>query len=555
VPVLAVLHRGTTTPDGVLVQEAAAGSGVSYGALYDRYATQVYNYCLRLTGSQEDASDATQEAFVNVLRRLQEDDRPVLEFSSYLFAAARHESYGLMRQRARTHPTDSPPAERGRVADLETDPERSALLHDSQEAVRDANAQLPPRHREVLALREVAGRSYEEIGATMGISENAAAQLIFRARSKLREAMTAGAVASVVATTDDCETAQVLLSRAQDGQPVEEADRVWLEKHLDECGSCKTANRMLLEIGASYRLWGPVALLAGMRTETLSRAGELVGADWSHVPAPGKGSAASSAGGTSSAAGAVAAVTAAVVAVAGLGALTLLRDDDTAPVDRAAKQAAASAPAPAEKSATPSKSDAKAASSGGKLVASRAAGSVGTPALVAVPADVPVLPLNEPGAPDTGNAPPGSGPPDPPGQDRPGRDRPGQPEDGPGPPPGDGPGSNTPAPAEPTPEPPLVPEPIVVPAPVDRVPADPVPPGPDPVDPADPADPTEPTDPVDQVPDTQCSFPGRGTGPEECPPGHVGDPPGDGTRPPGNADSVEQQPRSLLQRLLDRLLR
>ena len=201
-PGIAVLHRGTTTPDGVLVQEAAAGSGVSYGVLYDRYASQVYNYCLRLTGSQEDASDATQEAFVNVLRRLQEDDRPVLEFSSYLFAAARNESYALMRQRVRTHPTDSPPPERGRVADVETDPERSALLHDSQQSVRDANAQLPPRHREVLALREVAGRSYEEIGATMGISENAAAQLIFRARSKLREAMTAGAVASVVATTN-----------------------------------------------------------------------------------------------------------------------------------------------------------------------------------------------------------------------------------------------------------------------------------------------------------------------------------------------------------------
>ena len=71
---------------------------------------------------------------------------------------------------------------------METDPERAALLHDSQEAVREANAQLPPRHREVLALREVAGRSYEEIGAIMGISENAAAQLIWRARSKLRVA-------------------------------------------------------------------------------------------------------------------------------------------------------------------------------------------------------------------------------------------------------------------------------------------------------------------------------------------------------------------------------
>ena len=540
---IAVLHRRATTPDGVLVQEAAAGSGVSYGALYDRYATQVFNYCLRLTGSQEDASDATQEAFVNVLRRLQDDDRPVLEFSSYLFAAARHESYALMRQRTRTHPSDSPPAERGRVADVDTDPERSVLLRDSQDAVRDANAKLAPRHREVLALREVAGRSYEEIGETMGISENAAAQLIWRARTKLREAMTAGAVASVVATSEECERAQLLLSMVQDGEPVEHVDRVWLEEHLDECGSCKTANRMLLEIGASYRLWVPVALFAGMRTQTLTRAGELVGADWSHVPTPGKGSAASSAGGgggAGAAAGAVAAVAAAAIAVAGIGALALLRDDDAAPVDRAAKQRAESAPAPAEKSAPARDSDAKAEPTGGKLVASRAAGSLGTPALLALPAEVPVLPLNDDAAPDTGNSPPDSGPPGPPGDDPPGRDGPGQPEDGPGQPPGSGPGSDTPAPPEPTPEAPLVPGPIgEIPAPVDsapvvpvdpRDPADPV----DPRDPADPVDPVDPADPVDPLPDTDCTHPGRGTGPEKCPPGHDGDPPGDGTTPPGS---------------------
>ena len=348
---LAVLRKGTTTPDAVLVQEAAAGSGVSYGSLYDRYATQVFNYCLRLTGSQEDAADATQEAFVNVLRRLQDDDRPVLEFSAYLFAAARNESYALMSQRARTLPSDSPPPERGRVADLETDPERSVLLSDSQQAVREANAQLPPRHREVLALREVAGRSYEEIGATMGISENAAAQLIWRARLKLREAMTAGAVASVVATSEECERAQMLLSRVQDGEPVDEADRIWLKEHLDECDSCKTANRLLLEVGASYRLWLPIGLLAGMRADTLTRAGELVGADWSHVPTPGKGSAATSAGGGGSgaAAGAVAAVAVTAIAAAGIGAFTLLGNDDASgPVDPVAKKPAASAPQAAD---------------------------------------------------------------------------------------------------------------------------------------------------------------------------------------------------------------
>ena len=225
---LAVSRRPTSAPDGVLVQQAAAGSGESYAALYDRYAEQVYNYCLRLTSSPDDAADATQEAFINVLRRLQDDDRPVLDFASYLFAAARNESYALMRRRSRTHPTEEAPLLAAAAAsaieapDVETDPERAVLLQDSQEQVRLANDQLPPRHREVLALREVAGRSYEEIGQIMGISENAAAQLIWRARGKLREAMTAGAVASVVAATDDCETAQLLLNRLHDGEPITE---------------------------------------------------------------------------------------------------------------------------------------------------------------------------------------------------------------------------------------------------------------------------------------------------------------------------------------------
>ena len=79
---LAVAHRPTAAPDGVLVQQAAAGGGESYAALYDRYSEQVYNYTLRLTGSPDDAADATQDAFVNVLARLQHDERHVIDFDS-----------------------------------------------------------------------------------------------------------------------------------------------------------------------------------------------------------------------------------------------------------------------------------------------------------------------------------------------------------------------------------------------------------------------------------------------------------------------------------------
>jgi RNA polymerase sigma factor (sigma-70 family) len=472
---IAVAHGGATTPDGVLVQEAAAGSGVSYGELYDRYATQVYNYSLRLTGSPDDAADATQEAFVNVLRRLQEDDRPVLDFSSYLFAAARNESYGLMRQRARTHPSESPPEEMGRVADVDTDPERAALLRDTQEAVQEANAKLAPRHREALALREVAGRSYDEVAEIMGITPNAAAQLIWRARTKLREALTAGAVASVVAMSEDCEYAQLLLSKVQDGEAVEEADRVWLEEHLDECGSCQTANRMLLEAGASYRMWLPVALLAGMRADTLTAAGGVVGADWSGV-ASGQAAAGSSAGGTAGAA----AVAGTVIVAAGIAFLTLTGGEKAEKVSAEAERPAVEAPAASSKAAPARPDRAKAAARSATLVAARA------PRAGPAAAKPPASKLQTSTPPQTPPAP---------GQPR-------RPDSAP--PPQGSPPPGAPQPKTEPPGPPAAPAPLGPPTP----------------------------------PASACSWAGGGNGPSGCPPGHGGLPPGQGGTPPGLGDAI-----------------
>ena len=69
---------------------------------------------------------------------------------------------------------------------IEDDPERGTLLRAQQEEVRLANARLEPRQRLVLALCELEDRSYAEIGELVGLNENAVAQLVFRARERLR---------------------------------------------------------------------------------------------------------------------------------------------------------------------------------------------------------------------------------------------------------------------------------------------------------------------------------------------------------------------------------
>jgi RNA polymerase sigma factor (sigma-70 family) len=89
-----------------LAQRAAQGDGDAFATLYTRYEKRAYNLCLRILGSEDDAADATQEAFVRVLRRLPKLEGRELAFGSYLFTSARHACYDLIERRKRAEPSD-----------------------------------------------------------------------------------------------------------------------------------------------------------------------------------------------------------------------------------------------------------------------------------------------------------------------------------------------------------------------------------------------------------------------------------------------------------------
>src|SRR5688500_9637346 len=50
-----------------LARRATHGDGEAFATLYDRYERRVYNLCLRITGSADDAADATQDSFLKML--------------------------------------------------------------------------------------------------------------------------------------------------------------------------------------------------------------------------------------------------------------------------------------------------------------------------------------------------------------------------------------------------------------------------------------------------------------------------------------------------------
>jgi RNA polymerase sigma factor (sigma-70 family) len=286
---LASRRRGADD-DAALARRASRGDGEAFAELYERHEGRVFNLCYRILGSRDDAADATQEAFLGVLRRLPKLEGRDLAFGSYVLTSARNASYDLIERGKRAQPTEEIPETAGPVGggfdpgDPEDDPERNMLLEARTEEIRVANLSLPERQREVLALRELEDLSYDEIADIMEMNRNSVAQLISRARINLRDALRGTALASIAAASADCERALPLIALEQDGQLDEDSNEAgWLGEHLMHCHTCRLGRDAMQEAGVSYRAWAPIAAGPLLFRETMARAAEHAGADWSET--------------------------------------------------------------------------------------------------------------------------------------------------------------------------------------------------------------------------------------------------------------------------------
>jgi RNA polymerase sigma factor (sigma-70 family) len=242
-----------------LARRAAAGERGAFATLYDRHERRAYNLCYRITGSPDDAADATQETFLAVLERLPSLAGRDVEFGSYLLSAARNASYDALARRKRTAPAGEIPDSAVPVAGGAAPgaPDEGPLREAHAEAVRAANAMLPARQREALALRELGELSYDQVAEVMGMNRNSVAQLISRARLNLRAGLRRGALVSIPVASADCETALPLLALAQDGE-LDDERTDWLAEHLVGCRACPVRVEAMAEAGTAYRLWLPL---------------------------------------------------------------------------------------------------------------------------------------------------------------------------------------------------------------------------------------------------------------------------------------------------------
>jgi RNA polymerase sigma factor (sigma-70 family) len=235
--------------------------------LYDLHAPGLRRRCQRLTGDPDAAEDLTQEVFVRFMARFPEPPAG-MHVAGYLYAAARNILWKQLRD---DHELADGEIETtvGSDDDLEIDPERSILLLEQQRLVRRCSAVLTGRQRRALMLRDVEGHSYAEIGSDLGVGTDAVAQMISRARARLRVAVRRAHV-DVDQLSPECRAMLGPLSDYLDGHAATSSTDI--EGHLAGCESCRSTLSAFRGAGSRLRGTLPIAPLSAV----LARIGEAV---------------------------------------------------------------------------------------------------------------------------------------------------------------------------------------------------------------------------------------------------------------------------------------
>src|SRR5689334_21472813 len=180
--------------DGRVVLEHLAGDPQAFGTLVDRYQTRLLNFINRTIGDRERAEDLVQEVFIRVFRHLHRFD-PQKKFSTWIYTIASNLAKNELRNRSRNplvlfQAMRKPGQDEERPLQFEDSASRPDDMYRKRHLralVDQATAQLPQHHREVFVLRELEGKSYEEIAEITDCNLGTVKSRLNRARNSFAE--------------------------------------------------------------------------------------------------------------------------------------------------------------------------------------------------------------------------------------------------------------------------------------------------------------------------------------------------------------------------------
>lgn len=191
--------RQAAAVDAELVRRFNTGEASAFDEIVARHRERVFAIALATLRNRADAEEIAQDTFIRAHRGLAK-----FRGDSSLATWLHHVALNLARNRywyfhrRRRHATlslECPLGEdsAGTFADLVAspapEPNREAIVAEFTELVTASMDRLPPAQREILSLRNVLNKSYDEIAGALGIEVGTVKSRIARARGQLRAIM------------------------------------------------------------------------------------------------------------------------------------------------------------------------------------------------------------------------------------------------------------------------------------------------------------------------------------------------------------------------------
>jgi len=182
-------------PEMELIREAQAGSREAFDTLIRQYEQQVLRLALHLTGSEHDAEDIYQEAFLKAFRYIG-NFRFECSFYTWIYRIVTNLCLDQLRRRKtrredRSVVMDHSGGEIDLLAMVSDDRSYSNPAKELDrkllgERIQSALAKLTPRERMVFELKHYQGLRLRVIGEMLSTTEETAKNTLFRATKKLR---------------------------------------------------------------------------------------------------------------------------------------------------------------------------------------------------------------------------------------------------------------------------------------------------------------------------------------------------------------------------------
>jgi len=176
--------------DSAVVNAFLGGEERAFEELVERYQTRLLNFIYRTTGDRERAEDLVQEVFIRVYRHLHRFDRSK-KFSTWIYTIASNLAKNELRNRSRNPLVLFQTIKRNwqdedrplQFEDPASRPDDLFRKRHLRELVENSVQKLPLHHRQVFVLRELEGKSYEEIAEITSCNLGTVKSRLNRARN------------------------------------------------------------------------------------------------------------------------------------------------------------------------------------------------------------------------------------------------------------------------------------------------------------------------------------------------------------------------------------